>query len=122
VAEILQEETECVKNLDETSSPELFHSPQELISIRLIFIAIIIAAAASASINSKAALSLYLSLPVQSFWVGYHPHEEEWRHFSLIFSGFHCHDWLLLPLLLFGNIITRVTRCPPNLPAFFFMI
>jgi len=123
VAEILQEETECVKNLDETSSPELFHSPQELISIRLIFIAIIIAAAASASINSKAALSLYLSLPVQSFWVGYyHPHEEEWRHFSLIFSGFHCHDWLLLPLLLFGKIITRVTRCPPNLPAFFFMI
>jgi hypothetical protein len=61
---------------------------------------------------------------VQSFWVGCHPHEEEWRHFSLIFSGFHCHDWLLLllPLLLFGKIITRVTRCPSNLPAFFFMI
>jgi hypothetical protein len=52
VAEILQDETECVKNLDEASSPELFHSPQELISIRLIVIAIIIAAAASASMNS----------------------------------------------------------------------
>jgi hypothetical protein len=58
VAEILQEKTECVRNLDEASSPELFHSPQELLSIRLIVIAIIIAAAASASINSKAALSL----------------------------------------------------------------
>jgi hypothetical protein len=50
VAEILQEETECVKNLDEASSPELFHSPQELIiSIRLIIIAIIIAAAAASA-------------------------------------------------------------------------
>jgi hypothetical protein len=59
VAKTLQDETECVKNLDEASSPELFHSPQRLISIRHIVIAIIIAAAASASINSsKAALSL----------------------------------------------------------------
>jgi hypothetical protein len=61
---------------------------------------------------------LSLSLPVQSFWVGCHPHEEEWRHFSLIFSGFHCHDWLLLMLLLLFGKITG-DKMPFQFASFF---
>lgn len=94
VAEILQEKTECVRNLDEASSPELFHSPQELLSIRLIVIAIIIAAAASASINSKAALSLSPCAKLLG-WLS-----SSWRRVETLFSHFF---WVSLSWLAAAN-------------------